>query len=981
MFKKLFSHFTARFSLCVVILVVLLSCSLVDQSIDGGDDAVILKHPSKHLSEENISIENIDSLIHWPHEKSDLLPDPALVFGKLPNGFRYVLMENQKPKDRVSMHLNVQAGSMHETDKQQGLAHFLEHMLFNGSTNFKPGELVKYFQSIGMEFGPDANAHTGFNNTVYDILLPEGDRESLEKGLVVMKDYAEGALLLQSETDRERRIVLAEKRTRDSTSYRIFVSTLNFEFPEARISKRLPLGKEEVLKNANRKHLKEFYNAWYRPEKMILVVVGDFDSKSAASLIEEKFSSLSPRAPPGIEPDFGEINHEGIKPFYHFEKETGNTSVCIEVVKKVFRKSDSVAFQSSLLRENVANRIVQNRLDAMVSKADTPFTSASISSGVFLHQMKYAAIDAESGPENWEKSLSLIEQTLRKAIKYEFTKSELERVKKDFLSELDNAVKKASTRNSRHLARSTVWSLNADRVLMSPEHKKVLFTPLINSLTLKNVHDAFKETWAPEHRLVLVTGNKEPANMDTDPEHQILAAYNRSNMVEVSRPIECKPVTFPYLPEPEKEGRIIRRTKIPDVGIVQVDFNNGVRLNLKKTDFEANEVIVNLSFGLGMSAEPLDKPGLAALSTNVINESGLGTLEKDEIERAMAGKNTTVVFSVGEGCFLFKGTTASQEVALLFQLLYAHLIDPGYREDAYALSMERFRQKYLKLSSSIDGAMVLSGRRFLAGGDKRFGLPAYEGLKKLTLDHVRSWIDTSLRTDNIEVSVVGDFDVDSVVKIASKYLGSLSFERSAHVQQLSRLPQFPVNQSLEISVPTEIPKGLVVVAYPTEDLWNISRTRRLAVLADIVSERLREKIREKMGSAYSAFAFNRPSRAYPGYGVFQIMVQVDPREADIVVREVKKIILDLVKDGATQDELSRAIAPTLTSIKDMQRRNGYWLDTVLAGSKKYPQQLDWSRAIMKDYASITTEDVSFFAKKYLDNNKAATIVVKPELIN
>jgi zinc protease len=209
-----------------------LSCSFVNQSIDGDDDTVILKHPSKLLSDENTPSENIDSLIQWPHEKNDLVPDPALVFEKLPNGFRYVLMENQKPKDRVSMHLNVQAGSMHETDKQQGLAHFLEHMLFNGSTNFKPGELVKYFQSIGMEFGPDANAHTGFNNTVYDLLLPEGNRESLEKGFVVMKDYAEGALLLQSETVRERRIVLAEKRTRDSASYRTFVSTLNFELPE-----------------------------------------------------------------------------------------------------------------------------------------------------------------------------------------------------------------------------------------------------------------------------------------------------------------------------------------------------------------------------------------------------------------------------------------------------------------------------------------------------------------------------------------------------------------------------------------------------------------------------------------------------------------------------------------------------------------------------------------------------------------------------
>jgi len=177
---------------------------------------------------------------------------------------------------------------------------------------------------------------------------------------------------------------------------------------------------------------------------------------------------------------------------------------------------------------------------------------------------------------------------------------------------------------------------------------------------------------------------------------------------------------------------------------------------------------------------------------------------------------------------------------------------------------------------------------------------------------------------------------------------------------------------------TKIPKGLVIVAYPTEDLWNISRTRRLSVLADIVSDMLREQIREKLGSAYSTFAFNRSSRTYPGYGVFQTMVYINPEEADFLVKEVKQISSNIAGDGATQDELNRAIAPTLTSIKEMMRKNNYWLNTVLTGSKKYPQQLDWSRTILKDYASITKEEVSNMAKKYLDNGKAATIIVKPK---
>jgi zinc protease len=961
MFKKLSVPYIIKALLCAALTVVLFSCVSVNQHVQSAAKK---------------SVEPIDALVKWPHEKSDLLPDPTVIFGKLPNGFRYVLMENHTPKDRGSMHLDVQAGSLYESDDQQGLAHFLEHMLFNGSTHFKPGELVKYFQSIGMEFGADANAHTGFNETVYDILLPNGDSKNLKKGLTVIKDYAEGALLLPSEIDSERRVVLAEKRTRDSVEYRTYVATLNFEFPHAKISKRLPIGKEEIVKNADHNRLKKFYDSWYRPEKMILVMVGDFDTQSAVSLIKENFSSLSGRAPPVPEPDVGKINHFGIKSFYHFEKEAGNTTTSIEIVKKVSKEPDSFAFQKQRLIENIANRIVQDRLNAIVGKAGTPFTSASISSGIFLNQIKFAEITAESSPENWKESLFLIEQTLRKALTFGFTKSELDRVKKDFLSELDNEIKKASTRNSRHLARKIIWDLNASRVFMSPEQEKELFTPLINSLTSQQVYDAFKEIWTPEHRLILVTGNAELTETDKDARSQILAVYDKSNKVKLSKPAEKKTATFPYLQEPEKEGQIVRTKKIPDLEIVQIDFKNGTRLNLKKTDFKANQVLINLAFGSGKTCEPL--PGLAALSTKVINESGLGALDKDEVERAMAGKSTDVFFDVAEDHFCFKGEAVTQEVPLLFQLLYAHLVDPGFREDAYTLSMERFRQEYLELSGSVDGAMVLSGNRFLAGGDSRFGLPSFEEFKQLTLENVRSWIETSLKTNTLEVSVVGDFDMDSVIKLAARYLGTLSLNTQVCKSSESRLPEFPAGQFRKISVATKIPKGMVIVAYPTEGMWNISRTRRLSVLADIVSDRFREQIREKLGSAYSTFAFNRPSRAYPEYGVFQTGVSINPEEANMLVNKIKKIVSGLVADGATQDELHRALSPTLTSIKEMMRTNNYWLDTVLTGSKKYPQQLDWSRTIMKDYASVTKEEVSNVAKKYLDNEKAATIIVIPK---
>ena len=911
----------------------------------------------------------------WPHENSDLQPDPAVVYGNLPNGFRYALMKNGNPRDRVSLHLDVMAGSMHETENQRGLAHFLEHMLFNGSTNFPPGELVKYFQGIGMQFGPDANAHTGFAETVYDILLPDSSRESLEKGLLVIRDYAMGALLLPEEIDRERGVILAEKRSRDSADYRTFVETLAFEFPDARLSKRLPIGIERVIRQADQETMRDYYDTWYRPETMVLVMVGDFDTDLAVSLIRDQFASMAARAPARPEPDFGSIAHGGNRIFHHFEAESGKTTVTIEVIEKVKPESDSLAVQRRLLIENIADRIVQDRLDVLMRDTDAPYTEASIGSGLFLQQAKISSISAECKPENWEKTLTAMEQTLRRALMFGFTDGELERVKKDLQSDLSNAVNQSATRESPDLARAIIRHLNVDRVFMAPDQEKKIFEPMIETLTPQRVHDGFKQRWSADHRLILVTGNADLADA---PEKTISEVYGASLNIPVVQETAVKPVTFPYLPEPVQGGKILQRRSFADIGVVQIDFANGVRLNLKPTDFKADEVVANVSFGFGKSSQPPGKAGLADLAVDVINESALGALDRSELDRALAGKTTEVVFGIGEDRFFLKGATINAEMPLLFQLFHAFLKDPGFREKSYQLSVARYTQKHLELSQSTDGAMALAGYRFLAGGDERFGLPRPEAFGQLSLADVRSWIEPLLKNAVLEVSVVGDFQLDTVIDLAGRYFGSLTRKLKPQAPEISRRPVFPVSEATTFRIKTKIPKGLVVVAYPTADFYPISLTRRLNILGQVFSDRLRETIREKLGAAYSPVAYNRPSRAYRDYGVFQAIVQTAPETAETVRDEIQTIAGDLARGGVTAEALKRAIEPTLTSIKDMMRTNGYWLNTVLTGSRRHPEQIPWSRSIAADYAAITAAELSQLAAAYLVNAKAAVIMALPE---
>ena len=899
---------------------ILLSCLFsILLTISGCRGIWDSQSPEKESPAAEISSRDVTEAIfhparHWPHAESDLEPDPQAIFQTLPNGFRFVLMKNNRPENRVSMHLFIQAGSMHETDNERGAAHFLEHMLFNGSENFPPGELVEYFQRIGMRFGPDANAHTGFYNTVYDIDLPKGDAQTLAEGLRVLKDYAAGALILETEVDRERPIILAEKRTRDSADYRTFEAAFAFELPDALLSRRLPIGTEDVIKTVDRGLLKSFYDAWYRPDRMILVMAGDVDVSTAQALIHDTFAPLTPRAPLRPYPDPGRSRHAGDKAFYHFEPESGNTSVCIETIMEDIPPVDSMDRQKFLLHTAMANHIVNQRLAEMLQDPDTPFTRAMVSSGYYLNYVKGADISADCAPENWARTLAAMEQALRRALTYGFTSSEVDLARKTLSAQLDNAIKTASTRESRDLSEQILHSIGSGQVFQSPDQEKALKSPMIDEATREDLHAALKKDWGTGSRLILVTGNTDLKAPDNPPEHQILDTYAASRSVSVSAPEEKQAIVFPYLPVPAQKGKIILREGIADLGIIHVEFENGVQLYVKSTDFKASEIQAAIIFGDGKKTEPRENPGLAAISRRVLPLSGLGRLNRDDLKRALTGKNTFVQFNVDEDHFVLTGSSITDEIALLFQLFHAHLVDPGFRQDAYDLALSQMAQEYDSLKHSISGGMVFEGDRFLAGGDTRFGLPDFDTLKKNTLADIERWISPALASADLEISIVGDMDPDTVIDLAAVYLGSLAPRSDKQDAHDDRQPVFPAGKSLSVSVPTVIPKAMVTVAWPTGDFRDNYRNRRLSVLSEIVSDRMRVRVREQMGASYTADAYNNPSRAYHGYGRFNTLVQADPKDTGKIVETLKDIAADLAAREIQDDELTRAVAPILASI-------------------------------------------------------------------
>ncbi len=912
----------------------------------------------------------------WPHEMSDLKPDPRLIFGRLPNGFRYVLMNNHEPKHRVGMYLDVQSGSLNEKANQQGIAHFLEHMAFDGSTHFKPGELIDYFQSLGMSFGGDTNAQTGYKSTIYNLILPDGSKKEIEKGLLVFSDYAMGALLLPKQIDKERKVILSEKRTRDSAGYRTMVATSAFTFKGTRFPERFPIGKADIIERANRKVLESYYHAWYRPDDMILVMVGDFDPVQVEPLIKAHFASFKGRGVRPVCPDLGKVNHTGLAAFYHYEPEMGSTKVSLETVWNEPEKNDSLALEIYYLKQDLASAIINHRLEKLKEDPNTPFTNSGYGMGITFRRIGYGVIEATSAPEKWKPSLTVIEHVLRQALDYGFSKDELERVKKEYKASLESAALTASTRNSLDFANEIIQDLNGNSVFQSAAQQKEIFEPIIDSITLQDVDKAFSQVWAHGNRLIKVTGNAK-INEKT-PDSVIETVYKNAEKEGVQHESAEKKLVFPYLKSGTQNVEPVSDSQIPAIGAERLVFADGLVLNLKKTDFKKNVISIRIDFGQGKLTEPI--PGLALLTQSVINHSGTGHLTESQLDRVLTGSTVDVNFEIHQESFSWEGSAVTKYTKLLFQVLQTMMEDPGIRAEAYQRSMDSIKQMYDNLERNINGGIALHVSRFLAGGYPHAGLPPWREFARLTLSDVTNWMLPIISSSPLEVSVVGDFNRDQVVSLVEKYLAGSKVRKASSEREGKKL-SFPMGKQATFSVNSSINKAIVTIAWPTADFWNIKRTRRLNILASIFTDRLRKEVREKLGASYSPEVFNDSSRVFPGYGLIQAMIVVDPAHIDQIRDVVLHIGDELLKDGCTADELERAKAPTLTSIKDMVRTNRYWLDTVLALSKRHAQQLKWPTTILDDFASITTQEIDALAKEYLVRSRAAVAVVEPKNVS
>ncbi len=911
----------------------------------------------------------------WPHAASDIAPDPGAIFGNLPNGMRYIIYPNSEPPHRVSLRLHIASGSLMEADDQQGLAHFLEHMVFNGTKNFKADELVPIMQRMQIAFGADVNAHTSFDETVYMLDIPDLAEDKIKLGFTVMRDYADGALLDTAEIDKERGVILSEKISRDTVGSRIMEQQFSKILPDSLLTKRFPIGKEEVIKSAPRERFVDFYTHFYTPQRMTFIVVGDIDPKVMQKHIEDNFSSMTNPEKPEANPPLGPVTQpEGLETSVFADKELSSTEVSLTLVRPYKEEPDTVVTRLSNMKLDIANAIISRRFERLAKVENSAIATGSASKNDLFNYLELGSIDVTAADDRWKEVVPVIEQEFRRAMLHGFTQAELAEVKSNQLNAYEQQVKQKATRRSEAIATALADACNEPSVFSDPVTDLEIAQKGLDSITVENCHETFKAFWdAPGYHLVLTTKEK-PA----DAEKEMAALFEDSRGKPVDPPAARASQPFGYA-DFGKPGTVASRKEVADLGLTQLVLSNNVHINLKPTNFEQGKIRMIARIGSGKLTQPKDMPMLDTFATAIFEGGGLGKHSNDDLEQILAGKNVSSSLSITDDALVLNGATTPADFLLQTQLMCASVIDPGYREEALWQFRKAIPIMYQQLKHTPAGPQQ-EMEAWLHGNDSRFAVAPVEKLTSYTIADAKSWLTPELTKGYIELTIVGDFDISTILPDLLATFGALP-TRMAALPNLSsaRKIQFPnAPGSKTFTYDSKIAQAVAIAIWKTAGIrGNQKEFRRFNILAEIYGDRLREEIREKLGASYSPNAGAAGSDAMEDVGYIIGESVGKPEDLESLLKTMRDLADEFSKTGATADELDRALKPTLGQLEKSLRDNKYWLNTVLSQCQTDPKRLELARTRDADYRSINLAEINALAKKYMAAGNSLLVSIKP----
>lgn len=910
----------------------------------------------------------------WPQSRSDLPADQEIRFGALPNGVRYAIRKQSIPPGQAALRLRFDAGSLMEAEDQQGIAHFLEHMAFNGSKAVPEGEMIKILERLGLAFGADTNASTDFDETTYKLDLPRTDEETVDTSLMLLRETAGNLTLDPEAIDRERGVVLAEERARDVPALRVYKERLAFFLKGQRPPTRLPIGKVEVLQKAPAAKFLEFYSRYYRPERAVLVAVGDFDVDAVEAKIKARFSDWQGAGPNGVDPDMGPIQPR--KPEARLVIEPGAPlSMQLAWVRPPDLRPDTKAKRQAELIEQLGYSVLNRRLQRLSRSQTPPFLGAGAfqSDEYDAAELTMVAVNAE--PARWKDALVAAEHEQRRLVQYGVRQDELDREIEEIRGNLKAQAAGAATRRQAQLASEIVGSLSDNEVVTSPAYDLALFEETVKGLKAERVSAAIRESFTGQGPLLFMASPKPIEGG----EPTLLAALEAAHGTPVEAPAAPSQVVWPYETF-GPIGKVAETREVEDLDAAFVRFENGVRLTVKPTRFKDDEILVRVNIGAGRQQLPRDRQNVA-WAAGAFVEGGLKQINAEDLEQVLAGKLYGAQFGVADDSFVLSGSTRPDDLDVQMQVLAAYLAEPGWRDEAFQRLKNSGKTIHDQYESTVSGVLSRDLAGLLHGGDQRWVFPTREEIAQANLGTFKGDIAPALAQGQIEVIVIGDTTVEKATAAVARTFGALP----ARPPQ----PALPPEQT-QVSFPPGVAAPIVrthkgradqaagYVAWRTNDFFaNPQRARDTAVMAEVLELRLMDELRESQGATYSPSVSYNHSFVWPGWGFVSASVEIPPEKLPAFFADVAKIAADLRNAEISADELARAKKPRIERLEQAQKTNGYWL-TELSGAQADPRRLDAIRGAISGAERVTAADVQRAARAVLRDEAMWKLEVRPQ---
>ena len=922
--------------------------------------------------------------------KAQMMPnlpiDPDVKVGTLKNGLTYYVRHNALPEKQAFFYIAQKVGSVQEEESQRGLAHFLEHMAFNGSDNFAPGELVSYCEKIGVKFGRDLNAYTSTDETVYNIDNVPVSEANIDSCLLILHDWSSFLTLAPEEIDKERGVIHEEWRLRSSGMQRMLNRNLEKLYPGSRYGKRMPIGLMSVVDNFTPSELHAYYKKWYRPDLQAIIVVGDIDVDQIVGKIEKLFGDIKN---PENEAEYVSYPVPSTpEPIYVIDKDKEQQAGVIWTMWKSDPLPEEYRGSMALLMQNYVNYLLSNaintRLDELTKQADCPFNSAGVYYGTYIlsKTMDAFSLDVQPKPGKDKEALQVAMQEIERVKRYGFTDSEILRADEKFLSSIESQYNNRDKQRSPYYVRQYVRHFEEGDAIPSLETEYQTYKMLSQQLRGAGqltpiVTEAFKQYTAQTDSNFVVAAfypEKEGVNIPTESDFAAaIAAAKAADLEPYVDNVKNEPLV-PVLP---KAGKI-KKEESADFGYTKWTLSNGCVVYAKKTDFNDSQVLMSAqSWGgyneLNISTRKNMKN--AELAADVCGSTGLGNFTATELDKALAGKQARVRANISNDHEGLSGSSTPKDLRTLFELTYLYFTNQGNDPESFRNFCESMKTQLENAEKVPETAFQDSLYATLYPGDIRAQRTTAADIDLLDYDLMKQIMKERFASpSDFTFFFTGAFNEDSLRLFCEQYLASIPAAKS-EAKRNPKMEMADGPRENRFTRAMQTPKSIIIKLWHNDDAFNLKEREVVNAYGSILSQRLLKSIREEAGFAYSAGGSAGLSRGWKDEYTVQAYVPVRPAKCDSALLLMDQDMKNMATTGVTAEELNKVKEYELKSFADNQKQNNYWAGLI---QNKVFWGIDTRTGREDAIKSVTTDDVRKFAARVLSDNNWLSVIMLPE---